>query len=714
MQFHDYAATEASTLITRLLARQSEGTLHQLRAVRAALEAAAQALETAPRADDDVQALVMKLTTVVETESRRAAEELRRVTEEGRRRLDEANAALTMQLDENAALAGAIAQAQAEAALLRSELATAQEHGEAVERDLTATVEAHGELERILKATDIELRQTTQARTQLDAELSTVKATAQRSSAEADHLRAELYRVSDDGLRLRELLDQATSEGHDLRGALERAAAEKHELRIALDGATAQTARLQCQIDEYQTERIELDRQLIGAHQALSDRDVKTRELEAANSRARSIEAELTAKIDLLAIELEAANSRARSIEAELTAKIDLLTIEREAANSRARSIDAELSTKNDLLAIEFEAASARVRTVEAALADAQKVIAGHDTVVSELGAARARTLSLEKQHTERTEQARNLQARLDAALQAEARLRETVARPSDVRPDEQQTDTLRWELDRMVSLFDASVRAVNEMTSARTSGDLLAELVKRLSIQFSRVALFRVKGNGLEGEHHVGFENIDIARLVLPVTVDSLLTRALQSGATESVSGADIASRLGTPFGGSPTSAVALPIVLQGTTLAVVYADDADMPDHARGPAVHESSVGFAKLLVSEAAVLLMCHTHELKTLAELRQYATTLLQEAKAMYLADAEAGKPAAQLRGRLKDNLECASQLYAYRAAMEGTAAAALLDEQIAVEMAASTPFARDLSDVVHSMATSDLGITAEAS
>jgi hypothetical protein len=265
-----------------------------------------------------------------------------------------------------------------------------------------------------------------------------------------------------------------------------------------------------------------------------------------------------------------------------------------------------------------------------------------------------------------------------------------------------------------MVSLFDASVRAVHEMASARSSSDLLAELVKRLSIQFSRVALFRVKGNGLEGEHQIGFEGIDIARLVLPATVDSLVTRAFQSGAPESLSGPDIASRLGTPFGGSPTSALAIPIVLQGSALAVVYADDSDMPDQTKDPAMHESSVGFAKLLVEEAAVLLMCHTHELKTLAELRQYATTLLQEAKAMYLADAEAGKPVSQLRGRLKDNLECASQLYAYRAAMEGTAAAALLDEQIATEMAGSTPFARDLADVVHSLAASDLGITAEAS
>ena len=185
-------------------------------------------------------------------------------------------------------------------------------------------------------------------------------------------------------------------------------------------------------------------------------------------------------------------------------------------------------------------------------------------------------------------------------------------------------------------------------------------------------------------------------------------------SGSVESVTGSDTAQRLRTPFNGTPTSAVALPILLQGTTVAVVYADDADMPEYARGPAVHESSVAFAKLLVGEATLLMMCHTHELKMLAELRQDATTLLQEAKEMYLADAEAGKPAAHLKGRLKDNLECASQLYAYRAAMEGTAAAALLDDQIAAEMNGTSQFARDLADVVHTMAATDLGITAEAS
>ena len=681
MQFRDLAATEASTLIARLLASRSDSHRKQLHAVRAALEAAAQALEAAPAADQDIQTLVHRLTAVVDDESRRAAEELRRVTEEGRRRLDEATAALTIQLDENGALTAEISRIQAEVALLRSELDTSQERGEAAERDLTATVEAHAELERILKATDAELRHATHARTQLETDLAGARAAAQRSSAEADHLRTELQRVADDGAKVRELLEQssgeghelrasldrtasearevrgaldrtradtlelqsrlevATAEGHELRAALERAAADKHELRVALDGTMARAARLQGQLEEYQTERLELDRQLIAAHQAAADRDALARDL---------------------------------------------------------------------------EAASGRMGTLEAALADVRTIAAGNDAAVTELASARARIRNLEAQQAEVTEQARQLQLRLDAALQAPTKSPESAGFARDSRPEESQSETLRWELDRMVSLFDASVRAVSEMAGAPTSGDLLAELVKRLSIQFSRVAWFRLKGNGLEGEHHVGFEDTDITKLVLPVTMDSLATRALQSGTGESVNGPDIAARLGMPFGGAPTSAIALPLILQGTTLGVVYADDVDMPEHARGAGVHETSVGFARLLVSEAAVLLMCHTHELKTLAELRQYANTLLQEAKAMYLADAESGMPPAQLRGRLKANLECASQLYTYRAAMEGTAAAALLDEQIAGEMSGSTPFSRDLADVVHGMASADLGITAEAS
>jgi hypothetical protein len=459
--------------------------------------------------------------------------------------------------------------------------------------------------------------------------------------------------------------------------------------RAALEQAMADAGHLRHDVDRQHAERAELERQLTAARAQADERDALAREKDAVGEHARLLEAEL-----------ESSQARITTLEEELSASA-----------GRSCAFEADI-----------EAARSRARILEADLAAALAAVERHDAVVTELEMSRAQTRTLEGERAEREDAMRQLQLRLEDALQAEARLREqaetklreAAARSGDAAGDAEQSEALRWEVERMVSLFDASVRAVHEMSSARTSADLMSELIKRLALQFSRVALFRVKAQGLEGELQVGFEDTDVSTLVLPLTVDSLLTRAINSGTVESITGSDIARRLGTPFNGTPTSAVALPIVLQGTTVSVVYADDADMPDYARGPAVHESSVAFAKLLVGEATLLMMCHTHELKMLAELRQYATTLLQEAKEMYLADAEAGKPAAQLQARLKDNIECASQLYAYRAAMEGTAAAALLDDQIAAELNGTSPFARDLASVVRSMAETDLGITAEAS
>ena len=61
---------------------------------------------------------------------------------------------------------------------------------------------------------------------------------------------------------------------------------------------------------------------------------------------------------------------------------------------------------------------------------------------------------------------------------------------------------------------------------------------------------------------------------------------------------------------------------------------------------------------------------SQELKTLNELRDYAAMLLQEAQEMYAADTQADKSADERRSRLKDTIECARQLYAQRASLEG--------------------------------------------
>jgi chromosome segregation ATPase len=664
MEFQDYAAKETSALFGRLRASQTGASLQQLQAIREAIDAAARAIETAPEPDQELDDLIAGLTAAAYEEARRAGDESRRISQEARHAIDEAEAELQKQVDENAGLAAAVARTDAEAARLRSELETAQERAEAAERDFLATVDAHGALEAALKAADSETRHLVQAKANVENDLAATRAALEQAIADIGHLR------------------------HDI----DRHHAERAELGRHLEAANAVADErdvLASELERTHGERAALQQQLSSAGQTTVERDALAREMEVVGEHAR-----------LLETELESAHARITTLESQLSA-----------ANGRSCAVEAEL-----------DAVRGRASTLQGDLATAIAAVERHDIVVTELEMSRARTHTLEAERAEREDAMRQLQLRLDDALQAEARLREqaetklreAAARASEDAGDSEQSEALRWEVERMVSLFDASVRAVNEMSRARTSADLLSELIKRLSLQFSRVALFRVKGQALEGELQVGFEDTDISRLVLPLAVDSLLTRAINSGSVESITGSDTARRLGTPFNGTPTSAVALPIFLQGTTVAVVYADDADMPEYARGPAVHESSVAFAKLLVGEATLLMMCHTHELKMLEELRQYATTLLQEAKEMYLADAEAGKPAAHLKGRLKDNLECASQLYAYRAAMEGTAAAALLDDQITAEMNGTSQFARDLTDVVHTMAETDLGITAEAS
>ena len=423
------------------------------------------------------------------------------------------------------------------------------------------------------------------------------------------------------------------------------------------------------------------------AHTELRSRQAETEKLAEAFAAAES-------EIATLRTELQLASARCETLEGELRAS----------TGARADLHGALKSAETDLVQ----------------LADARQVLE------TELGHAQARVHAqlaeidlLRRQIDDRgehEEQIRQLTARLENALESEARLQEKLAaRSAEATADGVDAEVMRAEVDRMVSLLDASARAVTEMAAATTSTALLTELLKRLSLQFSRVALFRVKGNRLEGEQQIGFDDTtDVTKLAFPVAVDSILSRAVNSGTVESLTGEDVSSRTGTPLGGAPRAAVALPIVLQGSTLAVVYADDSEMPDWARGPAVQESSLGFARLLVGQVSVLMLRHTHELKTLAELRQYASTLLQEAKEMYLADAQSGKSRDLLRRRLKDNLDCASQLYAYRAAMEGTAAAALLDEQIAAELEEPSQFADDLGRVVRQMTDSGLQVTAEAS
>jgi hypothetical protein len=265
--------------------------------------------------------------------------------------------------------------------------------------------------------------------------------------------------------------------------------------------------------------------------------------------------------------------------------------------------------------------------------------------------------------------------------------------------------------VERLGALLDASIHSVDELASATTVADLLASLVRQLSVEFSRVALFRVKGNRLEGEYQIGFDDTtDVTKLVLPLSVDSLIPRAASSGLVEHLKGTDLDESSRAPFGGTPASALALPVTFQGETVAVVYADS----DHIEpDPHAYDASAGYAKLMVRATAVLMVRLSQELKTLNELREYASMLLQEAEEMYSADMQSDRSEEERRSRLKDTIECARQLYAQRAALEGAAAATLLDDRIAmkIETEPATPFGRDLAAIIEAVERLDSRHTA---
>lgn len=240
---------------------------------------------------------------------------------------------------------------------------------------------------------------------------------------------------------------------------------------------------------------------------------------------------------------------------------------------------------------------------------------------------------------------------------------------------------------------------------AATTVPDLLRALMQQLTELFTRVAVFRVRGNRLGGECQAGFDySTNVRRLFIPLSVDSMLTRVANTRAVERLTAAEVSDETrGAPFRGKPALAVGIPLVVQGHTVAVVYADDAAHGGEPQKPAEYDRRVSRAIRTVHHAAHSMERLSEELINLNELREYGVTLLASAEEMYLADLKAGK-ATEVRNRLRANLECARQLYRDRALLVGAEVADdPLDEQIAalLQSRVDDPFARELAALVGS-------------
>jgi molybdopterin converting factor small subunit len=256
--------------------------------------------------------------------------------------------------------------------------------------------------------------------------------------------------------------------------------------------------------------------------------------------------------------------------------------------------------------------------------------------------------------------------------------------------------------------ILDDLLAGFQALQSAATVGDVLTTLVEQLAAQFPRVALFRVKKSHLQGEHQIGFDlKTDIAKVVLPLGMDSLLARAVNSGQIERLAGDELKDGTRAPFSGSPRFALAVPIAAAGETLAIVYADDAGAGKDRRAADASLTGARFAEAMQHHAVALLMRLTNELKARAELQTYAQSLVRELEQMYASDQQSEKSADELQARLKGNLEYARSIFESRVALEGSDAAALLDDEITalIDTAQGTPFAGHLAAVAGRPVTS---------
>ncbi len=456
-----------------------------------------------------------------------------------------------------------------------------------------------------------------------------------------------------------------------LAGATAQSRQQLTTLRAALDEAvSALEAALEAPAPSHEKDVENLVDQLTRAASAHAEEEA-----------ARAVEplrAEIASHADEIAV-------LAGTLE-ESQGQADLLRNDIEAARAQAAGAKSQLEALTQELEaarMQLEQASAdRARFVEAASVaqgQAEAAEAKLEAVTSLFKTSNSRVKALERAQEEHDRVVRALQAKLHA----------------------QATSTGATEAGAL-SLLDELLGSFESLSAATTIADVLTTLTEQMAADFCRVALFRVKGNRLEGEHQIGIDlPADVAKVVMPLGMDSLLTRAASTGELMRLTGNELADSSRAPFAGAPTCALALPLVVNGETLAVVYADDSGQADSDRAPVDLERSARVADALRQHTVALLSRLTSELKALAELKSYAALLLKEMEDMYNADVDAGQEGETLLNLLRSNLEYARSIYTSRVANEGAEAASLLEDQITtvIQTRRDSRFAQDLAEAL---------------
>jgi chemotaxis protein histidine kinase CheA len=433
------------------------------------------------------------------------------------------------------------------------------------------------------------------------------------------------------------------------------------------------------------------------AADAAADADRAATSLHDANAEAARLAAALRQtqeQLDAAAIARDTLDEQLAASTAQI-ADLEAAIVERsQSATAAATAAAADA----DRAAQALERAHAESSRLTAALGQTQDQLdateIARDTLADQLAAATARLEALETTIVEQAHLATSLE---EAQRQLQAADRERQTREEDAARQAEQISLIETRVRDQRAVLDHLPVVFRAVAASRTTTDALTAVANGLGGLFPRVALFRARADRLEGVHQSGFDFTgDISNVVIPMTIDSVMSDAVSSNGVTVLTADDLAASHALPFGGTATSAIVLPLSVDGQTMAAVYADD--------GGQMSETGADERAVCAGLVRDFAMAHVQRLvsdeRTLTELNAYAGMLLDEVERMYVADVAGGHDEVTLRGRVLENLQTARRIYAQRVEAEAPAAAAFLEERIvAVARAArTTPFGRDVLEV----------------
>jgi hypothetical protein len=224
---------------------------------------------------------------------------------------------------------------------------------------------------------------------------------------------------------------------------------------------------------------------------------------------------------------------------------------------------------------------------------------------------------------------------------------------------------------------FEKLLAATREIDGARTLGQALESLLKHAAAAAGRAAIFLINADRLKSWKASGIPDVDVQTVESSIGAKDLLARAIQSGQAT----ASNASLPAPPFARLPAdrAGLAVPVMINGRAVAVLYADSGTNPPPPGAAAMVE-------MLVRHASAIVALRT-AMRTLEVLgggpaegdgataggdvdddqgaRRYARLLVSEIKLYNEAAVRAGRQQRDLLQRLRAEIDRAQRLYEER-------------------------------------------------